>query len=108
MRPSAVDTDAVRASAARTDTRSVVSGNGTRRHVRPSSESITTPPRPTSQHTVAAGAAPAVKSAATPVGTGSQLEPPLVERSTSERATRHRTRGSGDTISNPVAGGAVD
>ena len=48
---------------ARTADRSVISGNATRRQVRPSVESSTTPPRPTSQQTDADGAAPAVSSA---------------------------------------------
>ena len=71
VRPSAVDTDAVRASVAWMADRSVTSGNATRRQLRPSVESTTTPARPTSQQTDAEGAAPAVSLDATPVGTAS-------------------------------------
>ena len=91
IRPSAVDTDAVAASVARTADKSVISGNATRRQLRPSIVSSTTPPRPTTQHTDVDGAAPAVSSPTMPVGTASQLVPPLVERSTTDPAMRHRT-----------------
>jgi hypothetical protein len=102
VRPSAVDTDAVRASLARTPDRSVISGNTTRRQLRPSVETSTTPPRPTTQQTNAEGAAPAVSSAEIPVDVASQLAPPLVERCTPEAAIRQRTIGSGETISIPT------
>src|SRR5207253_1310402 len=46
-----------------------------------------------------------VSSAAMPVGTASQLEPPFVERSTTDPAMRQRTDGSGDPISVRVACG---
>ena len=57
-RPSEEVTVAVLAPLARIDLRSVVSGNATRRQDRPSVESSTVPPAPTSQHTVGDGEAP--------------------------------------------------
>ena len=102
VRPSTVDTDALRASRARIADRSVASGNGTRCQLTPSIERSTTPARPTSQQTDAEGAAPAVNSVAIPVEVTSQLAPPFVERCTLDPAMRQRTFGSGDTISMPA------
>ena len=90
-RPSAVVTVAMRASLARTDNRSVISGAGSRRHVRPSVVRRTTPPRPTIQHTVVDTAAPAVSARVHP-GAGRFPSWPLrrLDRSTSLPARRQR------------------
>ena len=72
-----------------------------RRQVRPSVDSSTTPPRPTSQQTEGDGEAPAVRSALAPIDAASQVVPPLVVCSRTDRSPpmRQRTEGSGEVIS---------
>src|SRR4051812_16028675 len=108
---------AVRSSAARTETSAAVAGKATRRHVRPSVDSRTTPSCPTIQQIDAEGAEPAVNALnvnaagnATPVGCSSQVAPPSVECSTMRRLViRQRLIESGEMISGARAlASAVD
>ena len=65
---------------ARTATKSVTSGNGTRRHDRPSVDRRTVPRAPTIQQTVGAGDAPAASGASAPVRCVSHVDPPSTDR----------------------------
>jgi hypothetical protein len=98
-----VDTDARRSSVARIADKSTASGNATRRQRTPSVDKSTTPARPTIQQTDDDGATPAARSTEFPVGTFSQRDPPFVECVTMDPVMRHRTAGSGETISIKVA-----
>ena len=98
-RPSAAVTVALRASIAWTAARSVATGNIKRRHCLPSVVSSTVPPRPTTQHTVPPGAAPAIRSASTPVGRDSHVVPASVENSTEPAGPiRQRNAVPGEAI----------
>lgn len=96
-RPSIAVTVAVRASVAWMAVRSRGSGNVMRRQVWPSVVSSTTPPDPTSQHTVGDGELPAVREAWTPGASGCHVAAPSVVRSTLPAAENlHLKIGSGD------------
>jgi hypothetical protein len=106
-RPSTVVTVAFSASVADTDRRSAVSGNATRRHVRPSVESSTNPDRPTSQQTDGDGEAPAVRVSVAPVASVRHVAPASADRWTAPpRSSRNRVEGFDDTMT--VSGGLAN
>src|SRR5262249_33458483 len=102
-RPVAVVTVACEASVASIATRSIDSGNSMRRQWVASVVSNTRPPAPASQHTRAAGAAPARPATSTPSACGCDVAPPSSVRSTAPSTIRHCDSRVGDAISSGAA-----